>query len=309
MDSMNKTIHNSALAGLTQKAPQNVLKAIQNASANTGVDFSYMVQQAAVESSFNPAAKARGSSATGLYQFIESTWLSMVNKYGDKHGMGQYAAQISDNGKVSSKAMRREILELRKDPEKASAMAAEFARENEDFLQANWSRGKKEIGSTELYLAHFLGAGGAAAFLNARDESPMQQAALIFPEAAKSNRNVFYDTRTGRPKSLDEVYAFFDNKFTIEDDTSVQAMVFADASNSRHIAASGAPLPPSLPKEKIQIDSPVFLASTADWSPPQKTSGAFYESGHFRAMMHDPVQVMLLSQLEAPGESKNSKLF
>lgn len=308
MDSLTKTIHNSSLAGLAGKAPQNVLKAIKNASVNTGVDFSYMVQQAAVESSFNAKAKAKGSSATGLYQFIESTWLSMVNRYGDKHGMGHYAAEISDSGRVSSKAMRKEILALRKDPEKAAAMAAEFARENEDFLQANWSRGKKEIGSTELYLAHFLGAGQASAFLNARDESPMQQAALIFPEAAKSNRNVFYDTRTGRPKSLDEVYAFFDSKFTFEGDQGLEAMVFADASTSPHVAASGAPLPPALPREKTAVDSTVFVASNTDWAPP-KTSGAFYESGHFKPMVQDPVQLMLLSQLEVPGSAKNSKFF
>src|SRR5262249_20139187 len=135
-------------------------------------------------------------------------------KYGDKYGMGNLADKISDSGKVTDTATKKEILALRNDPEKASAMAAEFARENEQSLNANWGG---EVGPTELYLPHFLGAGQAAAFLNARDDNPMQQAATLMPDAARANPNVFYDVKTGRPKTMDEVYAYFDKKFDAKD--------------------------------------------------------------------------------------------
>ena len=203
MHGLANTIENNVLATFGARAPKGVMNAIQQASAKTGVDFAYLVQQANAESSFNPNAKAKTSSATGLYQFIESTWLNMVEKHGHKHGID-----------VSGKS-RKDILNLRKDPKIAANMAAEFASENEKFLNDHWAKGKKEIGSTELYLAHFLGAGGAAGFLNARDENPHQKAAYIFPEAAKANRNVFYETATGRARSFDEIYAFFDKKFQI----------------------------------------------------------------------------------------------
>ena len=190
MQGLGNTIDNNVLAAFGNKAPKGVMNAIKQASSKTGVDFAYLVQQAHAESSFDPDAKARTSSATGLYQFIESTWMRMVDKYGDKYG-------IDTQGKS-----RRDILELRKDPEIASNLAAEFAGENERFLNAHWGG---EVGSTELYLAHFLGASGASAFLNAKDKNPLQSAAVIFPAAAKANQNVFYDRATGRARSFDEV--------------------------------------------------------------------------------------------------------
>jgi len=191
----------NVLAAFAGQASKHVSSAIQSASARTGVDFAYLMQQAKAESSFNSNAKAKTSSATGLYQFIDSTWLSMIEKHGDKHGVNTQGMSKDD------------ILALRNDAKISSVMAAEFANDNHRFLQAHWGG---EIGSTELYFAHFLGAGQAASFLQARDENGMKAAADLFPAAAKANRNVFYDRATGRAKSLDEVYAFFDAKFQIK---------------------------------------------------------------------------------------------
>ncbi len=197
------TIGSKTLNSLTARAPNNVISAIKTASNRSGVDFSYLVQQAAAESSFNPHAKAKTSSATGLYQFIDSTWLSMVDKYGDKYGL--------DTDSLSKK----EILNMRRDPKAASFMAAAFASENEKSLNNNWGG---DVGATELYFAHFMGANGASSFLNARDENPMRPAADLFPRAARTNRNVFYDSNNGRAKSLEEVYRFFDNKFKFDNE-------------------------------------------------------------------------------------------
>jgi hypothetical protein len=201
-------IYNKALNAYN--VPKDVYHAIKNAASKTGVNFTYLMEKAAVESSFDKNAKAPTSSATGLYQFIESTWLKMVKDHGDKYGLEKYADKISDNGTVKSRKDRNEILALRKDPEIASLMAAEFDSGNYAQLKENVGG---DIGSTELYLAHFLGAGGASGFLNAMKKSPNMAAADIFPDAARSNRNVFYDGRTGAPRTMKQVYAFFDNKF------------------------------------------------------------------------------------------------
>lgn len=193
---------NAVLKQFSGQAPGQVVRAIQNASAKTGVDFAYLMQQANAESSFNPAAKAKTSSASGLFQFIKSTWIDMVNRHGDKYGV---------NVKEMS---RQELLDLRFDPEIASHMAAEFASENKAFLERNWGG---DVGATEMYFAHFLGAGGAASFLRAKDQNPLAVAADIFPKAAAANRNVFYDHKTGKPRSIAQVYDFFDKKFAIKD--------------------------------------------------------------------------------------------
>lgn len=187
-----------------------VVAAVRQASASTGVDFSYLMEKAAVESGFNPDAKASTSSATGLYQFTESTWLDMVAQHGAEHGLGAQASEITydadGNPTVANAADRQKILDLRKDPQLAAAMAAELAKDNKTALQSSVGG---RIGGTELYLAHFLGAGGAAKFLDAFRQNPTQTASSIFPDAASANPGVFTDSTSGKPCTLQQVYDRF----------------------------------------------------------------------------------------------------
>ena len=69
--------------------------ALRNASQATGVDFDFLVRTARRESSFNPSAKAPTSSAAGLFQFVEQTWLATVKQHGAKHGLQRFADMIS----------------------------------------------------------------------------------------------------------------------------------------------------------------------------------------------------------------------
>lgn len=198
-------------------ASQLVVKAVENASNRTGVSFDYLMSKARQESSFNPTAKAGTSSATGLFQFIESTWLNAIKTHGSEFGLGDLASKISSDGKVSDPVTRQQILKLRENPELAATMAAAMTKDNSDYLST--SLGGK-VGENELYLAHFLGLGGANKFLQARQTNGFQSAADLFPAAAKANKNVFYDT-TGRKRSLDEVYNFFAKKIGNESNQDV----------------------------------------------------------------------------------------
>jgi hypothetical protein len=202
------TINGSAAAGLTGR----VSSAIQLAAARTGVDFDYLFNQARIESGLNPNARARTSSATGLFQFIDQTWLGTVREHGASHGLGwaAQAIQRGANGRyhVPDPAMRRAILDLRRQPEAASAMAAEFAADNRAHLEGRLGRAVEPV---DLYLAHFLGAGGASRFLAARDANPNASAASVMPAAARANRWVFYN-RDGTPRSLEQVRQRFAEK-------------------------------------------------------------------------------------------------
>ncbi|CAA9539601.1 MAG: Flagellar protein FlgJ [peptidoglycan hydrolase] [uncultured Sphingosinicella sp.] len=186
-------------------AQSGVGVAIQQAAARTGVDFSYLLGQARIESGFDPNARARTSSATGLFQFIEQTWLATVQQHGDKHGLGWAAGAIKQgaNGRyhVADPAMRKAILDMRKDPQAASAMAAEFAADNQNYLENSLGR---PMESVDLYLAHFLGAGGAQKFLSAHDANPNAPAASILPAAARANRSIFYG-KNGAARSFAEI--------------------------------------------------------------------------------------------------------
>jgi len=189
------------------------IEAIKSVAAASGADFSFMLQKAEQESSFNPRAKASTSSAQGLFQFTEQTWLSMVSRYGEEAGIGNLASKITKNSNgrfiVSDPSARAKILELRNDPKIASVMSVNLDSEHKNILQRNVG-GK--VGGTELYLAHFLGAGGAVKFLNEMKSNASANASDLLPEAAKANRSVFYN-KDGSPKTVAEIYNRFDSKF------------------------------------------------------------------------------------------------
>lgn len=184
------------------------VEAIRRASYESGVDFNYLLQQARLESGLNPDAAARTSSATGLYQFIEQTWLGTVQRHGAAHGLGWAAAIIrrGSNGRltVDDPAMRRHILDLRRNPEIAAGMAASLASDNRVALQRHVSR---PIENVDMYLAHFLGSGGATRFLTEHARNPDAAGAQLFPAAARANRSIFF--ANGRMRSLDDIRNIF----------------------------------------------------------------------------------------------------
>jgi hypothetical protein len=206
---MASSLHSVNILQQWSGASATVVNAIKGASSKTGVSFDYLMNKAKQESSFNPTAKAGTSSATGLFQFIDSTWLQAVRDYGSKFGLGTMADKIStdSNGKVdvSDAATKQQILDLRKDPTVAANITAAMTQDNASALQSTIG-GKVGVG--DLYMAHFLGLGGAEKFLKARQTNPTEAAADLFPTAAAANKNVFYNT-DGSAKSLDQVYNSF----------------------------------------------------------------------------------------------------
>lgn len=173
--------------------------AIADAAARTGVDFDYLLAQARIESSLDPAAKARTSSASGLFQFIESTWITTVNRHGEALGVSS-----------PSGGTRDEIMAMRFDPSAAALMAGALANENKAALSGVLGR---QPDPTELYMAHFLGAGGAAKFLRQLQRNPDISAAAILPAAAAANRSIFYETG-GAARSVGGVMDLMRGKMT-----------------------------------------------------------------------------------------------
>jgi hypothetical protein len=169
-----------------------VRAAIRRAADATGVDFSLLVETARRESAFNPNARAATSSATGLFQFIESTWLDMVRRHGPEHGLGAQSAALRQGADAET---RREILALRSDPEIAARMAGELTRENAATLQARLGRTPN---AGELYAAHVMGPGGAIRLIEAAQQGA-PDASAIFPREAAANRGLFY--ANGAPRS------------------------------------------------------------------------------------------------------------
>ena len=183
------SLRSGPLNGLPGGAP-GVVSAIRDASARSGMPFNVMLASAQMESGLNPNAQASTSSASGLFQFIDQTWLDAVRQYGPRHGLATDAASIvRRDGRltVEDPAARQRILDLRKDPAVASAMAGEHLRAISDKLGVAVGRSPD---AAEVYLGHQLGA-------------PDQSATALLPAAASANPTLF-NAPDGTPYSVSQ---------------------------------------------------------------------------------------------------------
>lgn len=274
-------------------APGTPVKAaIADAAQRTSVDFNYLLAQAEVESALNPAARASTSSATGLYQFIDSTWLNTVKQHGERFGLGAVAGEIavapSGSAYVADPARREAILALRNDPQVASLMAAGLAEDNRAHLMPILGR---QPNHSELYLAHFLGAGGAGRFLSELQADPGQSAPALFARPAAANRAIFY-SGDGSPRSLAQVMDVIGGKLDRALDraggrsSDDQAMRFAQADYAPAANSARTPfetgdhdgwapgLPPAL--TQASLSGPPLRASPRQRAPMSQVLGAAF---------------------------------
>ncbi len=183
-----------------------VEQAVRTAANSTGVDFGFLLGTAKRESGLNAGAHSGTSSAAGLFQFIEQTWLSTMKQHGSAHGYARYAdlIQQGSDGRyhVPGDEARKVVMDLRLDPHAAAIMAGELASDHAAYLRGRMGR---EPTGGELYAAHFLGPQGSARLIEAVQNNPSTPAAALFPDAAAANHNIFY--HDGRALSANEVYA------------------------------------------------------------------------------------------------------
>lgn len=151
----------------------------------------YLKATALVESGGRAGIKAGTSSAGGLFQFIDSTWSATVKEMGK-----DYTAKD------------------KYDPKKAAEVMKYFTEKQKSQLEKSLKT--TDLSNTDLYMAHFLGAEGAAQFIKGMRQKPDAIGAEMFPKAAKANLNIFYDVdkknNTSRPRTLAEIYKLMERK-------------------------------------------------------------------------------------------------
>jgi hypothetical protein len=173
----------------TSKDAKGARKSMEVVAAMTGVPVEYLMIFCAMESNFDWTAKAgAGGSATGWFQFINSTWDWMVSLNGAKYGFPP------DMGR-----------RLRLDPRMNALMGAEYMKYSMGVIKKGTGKDPSDI---DLYIAHFMGPGTAVKWIN-MDKTTIGSSA--FPKEAAANPSVFKDSG-GRPRTLAQIEKSFDDR-------------------------------------------------------------------------------------------------
>lgn len=173
------------------KIEDSVANALQIASQRVDVPLNLLTAMAGVESSFKAAAGAETSSAKGLFQFIGSTWIHMLKNYGARYGLDKNASQY--------------------DPVASSIMAAAMMKHEGYPAAVAATGGKASI--TDIYITHFLGAGGGKSFIKGYQTMPDKPAAdYVGAKEVKANANIFY--QGGVAQSFKQIYDSFSSKLS-----------------------------------------------------------------------------------------------
>ena len=197
------------LANTTWDNPQispAVMNALQAAAQESGVDPDLLAAVAWRESRFDPKARNRSSSAKGLLQFTNATWLQMIRDYGSTYNEARYAGAIRKDKSgalvVSGKHVRTAILQLRSDPVLSAKFAAENMRRERAAIQDRLGR---SVIPADLYLLHVLGPTGTLRFLTAASQRPSEPSTEVIDW--KVLRNAGLLASDGRPLTTANTYA------------------------------------------------------------------------------------------------------
>jgi hypothetical protein len=239
----------------------SVIAALRSAAAATGSDFHYLLGTAMRESSLKANAQSNTSSAAGLFQFIDQTWLGLVKSHGAKYGLGTLADAISvkpdGRYKAANDADRQTILALKKDPRISALMAGEYAHSAQGTMETTLGRA---VCGGELYAAHFLGPEGACKLIKASQSAPAASAAGLFPLAASANRAVFFHA-DGTAKSVREIYDWAMQQ------PGGRSVATAPAPALPAEAPAGSSSPRAVTARAIDANIEALLASVMNWQP------------------------------------------
>lgn len=245
---------------------KNLQKVFRTTAEKSGVSFDFLLKTAARESGLQSSAKAKTSSAVGLFQFVEQTWLAMVAKHGASHGLAKEASGIEqdENGRftVNNQATRNQILGLRHDPAISTDLAAELTIENKNFLQNKLGRAPS---NAELYIAHFMGAGQAGSMITAASNTPNSAANLLFPVEAKSNPSIFMG-KNGTARTVLQVVTELQR---LHSDEAVELPVAVGNSNSFAPITTAWPLAGGMVRAPLLQLSPTLIHLLAELSAPE----------------------------------------
>lgn len=174
----------------TSKDARGSRRTMEVVAQMTGVPVEYLMIFCAMESNFDWTVKAgAGGSATGWFQFIDSTWDWMIQLHSNKYG-------------IPADVGRR----LRLDPRINALLGAEYIKYSMKVIKDGTGKDPTDI---DIYLGHFMGPGTAVKWINMPKNTI---GAFAFPKAAAANPSIFTDKQSGQNRTLGQIEAVFDKR-------------------------------------------------------------------------------------------------
>ncbi|PCI57085.1 MAG: hypothetical protein COB36_02105 [Alphaproteobacteria bacterium] len=205
-----------------QNRDPSLIDDIYEASTVTHIDFELLIITAMIESDLGRVTKSSTSSARGIFQYIEPTWLVLIKRYGSRIGQGDYTNSITINAESylpeiasDSQFTIKDILTLRDNTKIASLIKA-YQLKDEAKIVAKYKAGQR-INATDHYIVHMLGLSQAHTFYALlKNESSNILANLEskgFKEAMRLNPTFFYNAQN-KALSAADAYIQFHHKIS-----------------------------------------------------------------------------------------------
>lgn len=160
---------------------------IAAAAKMTGFPADLMATVIAAESNFTSKVKASTSAAQGLGQFVPGTWKGMMEMYAKKYGIAPGTPAT--------------------DPRANALFTALYMRDNAREFEKTMKRKATDV---DIYMMHFLGAGGYRTFLR----NPGKTGGELYPEFEAANKTIFRKGRKGEGprRTTEEIIAVMAKK-------------------------------------------------------------------------------------------------
>ena len=157
---------------------------ITESAQAVGIDPRYLFAMGGPESGFvtNADNPLPGQSASGLFQFIDSTWNSMKAKYGQRYGIPANASQH--------------------DPKANAILGALYVKEHIENIRKN----DREVTPTDVYMNHFLGHGGYNKFVKALDANPNAPVSTFMSSKQINDNDKYTKNKDGSVKTVQQMY-------------------------------------------------------------------------------------------------------
>lgn len=197
-----------------------MINALYYASQETGTSFELLVIKAMLESDLGKHTIAANSSARGVFQYIDATWLALIKHHGEEIGYKPYADaleinQITRKYEVhgASPLSLTNILDLRDNPRIAALIKAYQILDEEQTLQS--FKNGQDVHITDHYIVHMMGLSLARIFYKLQQsESAIIPANLtnqMFEKAIASNKYFFYGD-DGNGLNATQIYSKFEER-------------------------------------------------------------------------------------------------